>query len=122
MNKRKRVQAGISMVEVMVTMFLIMVGLLVVMSAMVATAKSTRYSQRIEVATSLLRMELERVKNQDWDDIATTEADYGEYADYPDYRHTVKVVADGRLKRVTVSILFEQDQRSAIAMTSIADM
>ncbi|MBI5059422.1 hypothetical protein HZB60_06540 [candidate division KSB1 bacterium] len=122
MRRQTRAQSGISMLEVMVTMFLIMIGLLVVMSAMVATAKSSRYSQRMETANSLLRMEMERVKNMDWPDIASETAAYGEFADHPDFRHTLSVTEDGRIKRIELTILFEQDRRSAVAITSISDM
>ncbi|MBU0507331.1 prepilin-type N-terminal cleavage/methylation domain-containing protein, partial [bacterium] len=55
MKTCKRRQAGISMIEVLITMFLVMVCLLVVMTSFVAVAKSSRYSERMDVAASLAR-------------------------------------------------------------------
>jgi Tfp pilus assembly protein PilV len=122
MQRLTRGQAGFSMIEVMVTMFLVMIGLLVVMSAMVATAKSTRYAEEVDVANALMRMEMERLQNTDWDVIAHEEVGYGAIADHPDYRYSTAVTQNGRIKRIELTIWFENDRRSVTATTSIVDM
>jgi hypothetical protein len=103
-------------------MFLVGVGMLAVMSAMVATAKANRYSQRIDVANSLIRMEMERVRNLPYAIVANETGDYGEYNDHPLFRHQFYVVDNGDSKEVTLYIYFENDVRSATATTIITDM
>lgn len=122
MKRKKRMDRGITLIEVMMTMFLVAVGMLAVTSTMVATAKASRYSQRIDIANSLIRMEMERVRNMNFDTIANESGEYGEYADHPNYRHQVAVTDNGDSKQIIVRIFFDNDVRSAEATTIIADM
>ncbi len=55
-----KLQAGVSLLEVLVTIMIVTGGLLVVMSSFVGIAKSNRYVEKMETANSLLRLELKR--------------------------------------------------------------
>lgn len=118
----RKIQSGISMLEIMVTMFLVMMGLLVVMSSFVAIAKSSRYSQRMEVATTLVQREMERVRNLPWANIQSETGAYGEYSDHPDYRHDVTVTDVGVVRQVVVHIYFENDRRCCEVRTYVSNM
>jgi type IV pilus assembly protein PilV len=118
----KRIQAGFSLLEVLITMFLVMLGLLVVLSSMVAMAKSNRYSQRMDIANTLARHEMERVRNMNFDAIVSETGAYGEYDMHPDYRHETTVTATGNVKEVVVDVFFENDRRHAEMITYVADL
>jgi Tfp pilus assembly protein PilV len=122
MRCRRKTQSGMSMLEIMVTMFLVMMGLLVVMSSFVAIAKSSRYSERMEVATTLVQREMERVRNLPWANIQSETGAYGEYADHPDYRHEIAVTDVGTVRQVVVRIFFENNRRRCEVRTYVSNM
>jgi Tfp pilus assembly protein PilV len=119
---RCRRQGGFSLLEVMVTMFLVMIGLLVVMSSFVAIAKSTKYSARMDVANTLARLEMEKVRNLPFANIQSATGAYSEYPDHPDYRHEVVVQDVGSSRQVTVRIYFENDRRRAELRTYVTNL
>jgi prepilin-type N-terminal cleavage/methylation domain-containing protein len=124
MKVKRSMQRGVSLLEVMVTAFVVAVGLVVVMSSFVATAKSNRYSERMDIANTLLQLEMERTRNQPYSAI---ESEYGEYesdyADHPDYRKEIIVTQfGGSVKQIVVNIYFEKDRRRAQALTMIAQL
>ncbi|MFZ5434163.1 MAG: type IV pilus modification PilV family protein [Calditrichota bacterium] len=122
MKSVKRLQAGISMLEVMITMFLVMMGLLVVMTSFVAIAKSNRYSERMDIATSLARLEMERIRNLDYANIQSETGYYYEYPEQPSFRHETTVATIGNTKEITLHIYFENDRRRAELKTYITNM
>jgi Tfp pilus assembly protein PilV len=123
MNRiRCRAQGGFSLLEVMVTMFLVMIGLLVVMSSFVAIAKSTKYSERMDVANTLARLEMEKVRNLSFANIQSASGVYSEYPDHPDYRHEVIVEDVGSSRQVIVRIYFENDRRRAELRTYVSNL
>ena len=122
MKRIRNKRAGFSLLEILITMFLVMLGLLVVLSSMVAMAKSNRYSQRMDIANSLARHEMERVRNMDFDAIVSESGAYGEYDQHPEYRHETLVTTTGNVKQVTVRVFFERDRRRAEILTFVADL
>jgi Tfp pilus assembly protein PilV len=122
MMSRRKTQSGMSMLEIIMTMFLVMMGLLVVMSSFVAIAKSSRYSERMEVATTLAQREMERVRNLPWANIQTEAGAYGEYADHPDYRHDVTVTNVGAVREVVIRIYFENGRRRCEVRTYVSNL
>lgn len=118
----KKKQGGFGMLEVLISSFLVILGLLVIMSSMVAMAKSSRYSQRMDVANSLARREMERVRNLTYANVVTESGTYGEYADHPDFRHVTTVTVVGTVKQVRMQVFFEDDRRRAELMTFVANM
>ncbi len=122
MKRHKRRQAGISLIELMVTMFLVLLGLVVVMGSFVASAKANRYGERADVASALMKLEMERVRNMNFDDVDSEAGDYGEYTQYPDFRHERLVTEVGSIKQIDVTIFFENDRRSASVVTFLSDL
>jgi Tfp pilus assembly protein PilV len=108
----------------MVTAFVIVIGLLVVMSSFVAIAKSNRYSERMDIANSLLQLEMERMRNQPYANIASEFGEYwADYPDHPDFRKEISVTEfGGSVKQIVVDIYFEKDRRRAQATTMIAQL
>lgn len=122
MKTIRKTRGGFSLIEILITMFLVLLGLLVVLSSMVAMAKSSRYSQRMDIANSLARFEMERVRNMPFDNVVSETGAYGEFPQHPDYRHEIVVTASGTVKQVVVRVFFEGDRRRAEMITFVADL
>ena len=122
MNRKKRRQRGFSMLEIIVTVFLVTLGLLVVMTSFVAIGKAHRYSERMDVAASLARLEMERIRNQTYANVQSQIGAYTEYPEHPDYRHEVAVADLGNVKRVTLRIYFENDRRRTEVVTYVSNL
>jgi Tfp pilus assembly protein PilV len=118
----KKSQRGFGMLEVLISTFLVILGLLVIMSSMVAMAKSSRYSERMDVASSLARMEMERIRNMNFAAVASESGQYREYPDHLDFRHEVTVSNVGTVKQVVVDVYFEGDRRRAEVVTFVANL
>ncbi|MBU0691178.1 hypothetical protein KKH18_05110 [bacterium] len=124
MKIRKSMQKGVSLLEVMMTAFIVVVGLVVVMSSFVATAKSSRYSERMDIANTLLQLEMERMRNQAYSAIESETGEYWyDYPDHPDFRKEILVTQfGGSVKQIVVNIYFENDRRCAQATTMVAQL
>jgi hypothetical protein len=122
MRRAKRLQSGLGMLEIMITLFLVMLGLLVVMASFVAISKSGKYSERMNTATTLARMEMEKVRNQPYANIQPVTGAYNEYPDHPDFRHQVEVHDVGTVKEIVLKIYFEHDRRRAELRTYVANL
>ncbi|RPH95058.1 hypothetical protein EHM69_05550 [candidate division KSB1 bacterium] len=122
MKLRKKSQSGFSMLEILITTFLVTMGLLVVMTSFVAIAKSNRYSERMDIATTLAKLELESIRNQSYALIQSETGSYSEYPDHPDYRHETVVNDLGSVKEITLRIYFENDRRRAEMITYVSNM
>jgi Tfp pilus assembly protein PilV len=118
-----KLQKGVSLLEVMMTAFVVAVGLLVVMSSFVAMAKSNRYSERMDIANTLLQLEMEQIRNQPYANIASEAGEYSvDYPDHPDFRKEIAVTDMGNVKQIVVNIYFEKDRRRAQATTMVAKL
>lgn len=126
MNMRRfarKWQAGVTLLEVMVTILIVTGGLVVVMASFVGIAKSNRYVEKMETANSLLRWELETIRNNRFADILSAESSYGSaYSDQPEFRKSILVTELGNVKRITVQIHFDDDKRRAEATTMVAQL
>ena len=122
MKRIRFTQSGVSMLEIVVTILLVTLGLLVVMSSFVAISRSEHFGERMNVATNLARMEMERIRNMTFANIVSANGAYREYADQPDFRHQVVVVDQGTIKKVTVRIYFEKDRRKAEMQTYVSNL
>jgi len=122
MKLSNRRQSGLGMLEIMITIFLVMLGLLVVMTSFVAISKSERYGERMNVATNLARMEMERIRNLTYANIHSITGAYSEYPDQPDFRHEVVVNDHGTIKEVILRVYFEKDRRRAEMRTYVSNL
>jgi Tfp pilus assembly protein PilV len=122
MRKTNRGQGGFSMLEIMVTVFLVTMGLLVVMTSFVAIAKSQRYSERMDIAASLARLEMERIRNRTYANVQSETGAYSEYPEHPDFRHEAAVTDLGTAKKVVLRIYFEHDRRRAELVTYVSNL
>lgn len=122
MQKRRQIQSGISMLEVVVTVFLVTLGLLVVMTSFIAIAKANRHAERMDIATSLARLELEQMRNTQFANIQSETGSYNEYPNHPDYRHELIVNDFGNIKQIVLHVYFENDRRRAEVRTMVANM
>jgi Tfp pilus assembly protein PilV len=122
MKRKSRKQGGFSMLEIIVTVFLVTMGLLVVMTSFVAISKAHHYSERMDTAASLARLEMERMRNRTYATIQSETGAYSEYPEHPDYRHEVAVTDLGSAKRITLRIYFENDRRRTEVVTYVSNL
>ena len=122
MKAIRKARAGFSLLEVMISMSLVMIGLLVVLSSMVAMAKSNRFSQRMDIANTIARHEMEHVRSKQFSQVVSETGSYGEYVTHPDYRHQTVVTMVGSVKRVTVDVYFEGGRRRTEMVTYVANL
>jgi Tfp pilus assembly protein PilV len=118
----RRAQAGVSMLEIMITLFIVMTGMLVVMASFLAISRSHHYSEKMEIATTLSRLEMERIRNKTFAAVQSETGNYREYVEHPDFRHTVTVTQNGNLKEIILRVYFENDHRRAELRTYISNI
>lgn len=122
MSRKRRKQSGFGMLEIIVTVFLVTMGLLVVMTSFIAISKAHKYSERMDLAASLARLEMERIRNQPYASIQSEVGSYYEYSAHPDYRHEAVVQDLGHVKEVVLKIYFENDRRRAELTTYVSNL
>ena len=122
MKRKSHKQGGFSMLEIIVTIFLVTLGLLVVMTSFVAISKAHRYSERMDTAASLARLEMERIRNRTFATIQPEVGAYSEYPEHPDYRHETAVTDLGSAKQITLRIYFENDRRRTEVITYVSNL
>ena len=121
-SKRRGFQSGFGLLEIVITVFLIVIGLLVIASSYLAIARAQHYSERMDTATIIAAREMERIRNRTWASIASETGPFGEYPEYPEFRHSVEVRKIGSLKEVTLRVYFENNQRRTEMMTYVANL
>ncbi len=120
-RQMRKLQRGVSLLEVLVTILIVTGGLVVVMSSFVGMQKSSRYVEKMETANSLLRLEMEMLRNIPYASIQSSEDNYGNaWSDQRDFRRQLIVTDLGNLKRVRVLVYFDSDKHVAEATTIIA--
>ncbi|MFH1010866.1 MAG: prepilin-type N-terminal cleavage/methylation domain-containing protein [bacterium] len=120
--KRRRKDKGISLIEVLIATIILLLGLLIVASSFLAMARANRYSERQDKAVQLASRVMEDLRSRKFPQVQNEEGNYGEYADFPDYRHRVEVTPTGQVKRVTVRVFFENDRRQVVLVSFFANM
>ena len=120
--KRQRTERGITLVEVLLAAVVLVLGFLIVVSSFVAMARANRYSEKQDIAIQLATRVMEDLRNRGYAAIQSEEGNYGEYNDYPDFRHKAEVVTVGQVKEITVDIFFDEDQKRVRLVSYLANM
>lgn len=105
--RARRKQEGFTLTEVMVSVFLLTVGLFSAGSTMLAVHRSHQLSGTLMTATNLAQSRMEDLKAATYDAVAGLTENYGEITDHPSYRRVTTVTpnADDTLKSVTVTVV-----------------
>jgi len=106
-----RKDSGLGLLEVAITVFLVMIGLLVVVSSYAAISRNHNYNNRMQVAVTLATKEMAKIRQTPFVEVKADSGAYLEYCDYPDYRHQVAVTNLGSVKEVRLRVYFENDKR-----------
>ncbi|MBU1706429.1 prepilin-type N-terminal cleavage/methylation domain-containing protein [bacterium] len=120
--KRRRKERGMTLLEVLLATFVLVVGFLIIITSFVAMARANRYSEKQDVAVQLASRVMEDVRNQRFADIQSDEGNYYEYYDFPDFRHRTDVVTVGQVKEVIVEIFFDNDRKRVRLVSYCANM
>lgn len=120
--KRWRKDRGFTLIEIVMTTLILVVGFLIIATSYVAMARANRYSERQDTAINLASRVMEDLRNTRFNQIVTSEGAYGEYTEFPDYRHQTEVIDVGQVKRVTVRVFFNDDQRQVMLVSFFANI
>jgi Tfp pilus assembly protein PilV len=122
MMKQVRRDKGITLIEVLLATVVLVLGFLIIVSSFIAMAKSDRYSEKQDKAIQLANRVMEDMRNRTFAQIQCETGTFGEYPNFPDYRHEVVVNTVGRVKKVTVNIYFDKNHRKISLDTFFANM
>jgi prepilin-type N-terminal cleavage/methylation domain-containing protein len=120
--KRQRRDRGFTLIEIIMTTLILVLGFLIIASSYVAMARANRYSERQDTAINLASRVMEDLRNTRFDQIVSGEGTYGEYTDFPGYRHQTEVVDVGQVKQVTVRVFFNNNQRQIMLVSFFANI
>ena len=120
--KRRRKNTGFTLIEIIMTTLILVLGFLIIASSYMAMARANRYSERQDTAINLASRVMEDLRNTRFDQIVSEESGYGEYTDFPDYRHQTEVIDVGQVKQVTVLIFFDNDRRNISLVSLFANI
>ena len=101
-----RNEDGFSLTEIVVSTFLVAIGLVSAASVLVAAANRQNLSQGLTSATNLCTATLEGFREKTYDEINSSTEGFGEITNYPAYKREVIVTpnADDTLKVVEVRV------------------
>ena len=120
--KRRRNDGGMTIVEVLVATVILMIGFLIIVTSFVAMARANRYSEKQDKAVQLASRVMEDLRNTNFSDITNEEGYYDEFAEFPNFRHRTEVQPVGQVKKVSVSIFFDNDRKRVSLVSYFADM
>ena len=104
--------AGFTLTEVVVSLFLLSVGILAATSTLMAVFKGQRYSASLMAATQLAQSHMESIKSMTYSQVSSTSEAYGEISGYETFSRitTVTPNADDTLKTVVVQVTSDEGQ------------
>jgi len=122
MATRQRKDKGVTLIEVLVATVILVLGFLIIASSFIAMARSNRYSEKQDKAIQLASRVMEDMRNRRFTQILNETGTYGEYPNFPNYRHEVVVSNVGQVKKVTVRIFFDKNRRKISLDSFFANM
>jgi Tfp pilus assembly protein PilV len=101
-----RNEDGFSLTEIVVSIFLVAIGLVSTASVLIAAANRQQLSQGLTAATNLCTATLESFRMKNYDEINSSTENFGQITNYPTYKREVIVTpdADDKLKVVEVRV------------------
>ncbi len=104
--KMNRKVGGFTLTEVVVSMFLLTVGILAASSTLMAVYNGQRYSASLMMATQLANSHMESIKSMSYSEIETTNERFGEISGYETFSRSTTVTpnAEDTLKTVVVQV------------------
>ncbi len=98
-------QEGFSIVEAMVSVFILTVGLMAAASVLVSVAGSEKLSSVLTTATNLSQEKLEKVRHKSYTDVDDETEDFGGISKFPSFKRDVNVVSNLEDTMKTVEVV-----------------
>ena len=104
--RMNRKVGGFTLTEVVVSLFLLTVGILAATSTLMAVFKGQRYSASLMMATQLAQSHMEDIKSMSYSEIDSTNEAFGDISGYETFSciTTVTPNGDDTLKTVIVQV------------------
>lgn len=105
-------KGGFTLTEIVVSLFLLTVGIMAASSTLMTVYKGLRYSASLMTATNLAQSAMEDIKSQSYSQVQADTKDYGEISGYESFRRVTTVTsnAENTLKTVVVLVVSTNGQ------------
>ena len=113
---------GFTLVEVIVTVVILMLGLVVVLGVFLGAAKASSHAHKVDIAHYLAQETIEQFRNTPFPLIQPFAESYGDIEGFPNHRRVVQVLGTGSLKTVRVFVFFDNDQRTSHLISYYTDI
>jgi type II secretory pathway pseudopilin PulG len=113
---------GFTLVEVIVTVVILMLGMVVVLGVFLGAAKASSHAHKVDIAHYLAQETIEQFRNTPFPQILPFYESYGDIEGFPNYRRVVQMRQIGSLKTVRVFVFFDNDQRSSHLISYYTDI
>ena len=113
---------GFTLVEVIVTVVILMLGMVVVLGVFLGAAKASSHAHKVDIAHYLAQETIEQFRNTPFPQILPFYESYGDIEGFPNHRRVVQMRQVGSLKTVRVFVFFDNDQRNSHLVSNYADL
>ncbi len=113
---------GFTLVEVIVTVVILMLGMVVVLGVFLGAAKASSYAHKVDIAHYLAQETIEQFRNTPFSQILPFDESYGDVEGFPNHRRVVQMRQVGSLKLVRVFVFFDNDQRNSHLISYYTDI
>ena len=113
---------GFTLVEVIVTVVILMLGMVVVLGVFLGAAKASSHAHKVDIAHYLAQETIEQFRNTPFPQIQPFSESYGDIEGFPNYRRVVQMHQIGTLKTVRVFVFFDNDQRNSHLISYYTDI
>jgi len=108
---------GVTIIEILIAVFILVVGILGVLSMFPIGTKFTTFSKMASVATQLAQEKTEEIISQSYDNISSSVEDYGKISGFEAYKRISEVnyydpessnttTTDTGIKKITVTVFW----------------
>jgi len=115
----RRNEAGFSLTEVVMSLFLVTVGLMSLAAVVSTIAQRQNVSQSLTTMTNLGNTTLEEIKDLPYDSVANFEDGYGMIPNFPDYKRRAIVTPDELDTLKVVEVLISSAGGMAVSMQTV---
>jgi prepilin-type N-terminal cleavage/methylation domain-containing protein len=113
---------GFTLMEVMIAIVVLSVALLALAGLQMISIRGNSFGNRMTEAITLAKDLMEKMKNDEWGDIADWSDDWPRPPEPPIYHRVCTVTQTGNIKTVTVTVSWDNGLHRVALVTKIADL
>jgi len=113
---------GFTLIEVLVAIVVLSVALLALAGLQIISIRSNSFGNRMTEAVTLAKDMMEKMKNDEWEDIGDWSDDVPPPPEKPIYHRVCSVTELDKIKTVTVTVSWDDGNHQVSLVTNIADL